>query len=560
MEENKKIILPTSRFSKSEDEDLNLRVGLENSESIIREGDRNVVLDINELYGEERRASDNYKIHGKLRMVFNNSFLGTTIYEPLLDKLYKTSINTGYLPYNEFAFIRDDIFKERNNIISTNNNDGFVIDIDTVGENDHKNISPLIATKFNWNSYLSYVVSNNPDYPMKYTYNDNNDTVSFTAKDGIPFKVIDDGVSFVLVSPIEHGIKIGEYIIINDEDYIVNSVGDETYRSENFIITLFKSQFSVVNLLTDGNVVFGKRCLDPNNKVETMSQYYVHIHEILTNVDDYVKDNIGFESSIWKDERRINEDTKEIMTKNRMETLYYDFKKSMTIKNLRNNFNISPTEIYCTIINKNSNGYFNYPPKVGYEFHFHDDWIDRHFEDSFEPFLTGTTETINTIQFEIGNELNVGDNLLGNFIEYNPSELKERIVSNLQHKLTIPVGLFDYGQEIGKGSALNPTGIIYQPHYKMDFRQLSPYIESSETNDIVNLPDNTLYFENEGLWKWRDIYDHGFIDSDGIGTDFPFTNGTHYVKRDINFYLKDERFMTNKKDGLTDFNIIKIKC
>jgi hypothetical protein len=31
-------------------------------------------------------------------------------------------------------------------------------------------------------------------------------------------------------------------------------------------------------------------------------------------------------------------------------------------------------------------------------------------------------------------------------------------------------------------------------------------------------------------------------------------NGNHYVKADINFYLRNEEFYTNKKDGLTDFN------
>lgn len=560
MGENKKIILPNSRFSKADEEDLNLRVGLDSNESIIREGDRNIILDINELYIEERNESDLYKIHGKLRMVFNNSFLGTTAYLPLLEKLFKTSFNTGYLPYNEIALIRDDIFKEVNELSTTNNLDGFTLNIQTKGDNSHKNISPLDASKYNWNCYLTYVKDSNPDYSMKYTYNESGDTVTFTAKDGIPFKVIEDNESFILVSSVEHGISEGEYVIIDDVDYIVNSVGDETFRSERFIITLFKSQFENTNLLTDGEVVFGKRCLDPTNKEETMSQYYVHIHEVLTDIDDYVKDKIGFESSIWNDEKRVNDDTKEIMVKNRMETLYYDYKNNISITNLRNNFNISPTDIYVSIVNKNSNGYFNYPPKVGYEFHFHDTWIDEHFEDSFEPYLTSTTENINTIDFEVGNMLNIGDNILGNFIEYNPSELRERTISNLQHKLTIPTTLFDYGQENDMGSIDNPTGIIYQPHYKISLRQLSPYIESSETNDIVNLPDNTLYFENEGLWKWRDIYDHGFIDSDGLGTDFPFTNGIHYVKKDINFYIKDERLMTNKKDGLTDFNDIKIKC
>ena len=32
----------------------------------------------------------------------------------------------------------------------------------------------------------------------------------------------------------------------------------------------------------------------------------------------------------------------------------------------------------------------------------------------------------------------------------------------------------------------------------------------------------------------------GYVDSDGFGTDFPFMNGNHYVKANINFYLRNE--------------------
>ena len=70
----------------------------------------------------------------------------------------------------------------------------------------------------------------------------------------------------------------------------------------------------------------------------------------------------------------------------------------------------------------------------------------------------------------------------------------------------------------------------------------------------VNLPENTMYFEKEGLWKWRDLYDHGYIDPDGYGVNHPFINNIHYVKNDINFYLRNERLYQNKTDGLTNFN------
>ena len=66
------------------------------------------------------------------------------------------------------------------------------------------------------------------------------------------------------------------------------------------------------------------------------------------------------------------------------------------------------------------------------------------------------------------------------------------------------------------------------------------------------------YFEDENLWKWHDLYDHGFIDSDGFGTDFPFMNNIHYVKNDIDFYLRNEKLYTNKNDGIK--KVDKFNC
>jgi hypothetical protein len=162
------------------------------------------------------------------------------------------------------------------------------------------------------------------------------------------------------------------------------------------------------------------------------------------------------------------------------------------------------------------------------------------------------------ITFISGNTITTGTTLTGGFIEYNKSELKERVVSEAFHKLTSPLDVFDHDQDDNSTysgvSINNKVGLYYQPHYKVKLRELSPYVETSITNEIYGLPQNAKYFENEGLWKWRDLYDHGYIDEDGNGTDFPFVNGQHYVKSDINFYFRNERYYVNKVDGNKNFN------
>ena len=62
------------------------------------------------------------------------------------------------------------------------------------------------------------------------------------------------------------------------------------------------------------------------------------------------------------------------------------------------------------------------------------------------------------------------------------------------------------------------------------------------------------------LGDWRKMT-QGSEDQYGYGTNFPFVNGTHYVRTNINFYLRNERYYTNKQDGVTNFNNRKnINC
>ena len=79
-----------------------------------------------------------------------------------------------------------------------------------------------------------------------------------------------------------------------------------------------------------------------------------------------------------------------------------------------------------------------------------------------------------------------------------------------------------------------------------------PYSRTSADRSIQK------YFEDEKLWKWRDLYDHGFIDPDGFGTNFPFINNIHYVKHDVNFYLRNENLYNNKQDLIK--NVTKFDC
>lgn len=563
----KKILLPSKKFFKAQDEDINLSLNLEDNQKLLREGDRDIILNISELFDKERNESKNYKIYGKLKLIFKNLYYGTPKYTPINKFLYpyQNNLNLGYLPYNEYALLRNDILREFYDYDSNPR-----LSLKGTEFTGHTITTNYDAPYKNWNLFLSYVYSGDTQYPMKYSI-DNSNTYSFLSGDGIPFLVKENTKSYTLTSPIDHGMKSGEYVVISGEIYSIIEVGDETYNSEKYVLKIPKT-----TIFDDGGVVLGKRCIDIINSGTTTSTYYVQKHKIITNEGDYIIDNAGFEKSIWKDERKLLTENifgeKNVsVEKNRMETLLYDFKNPIVLENMLNNLGYTPTELFVSVVFRNGNGYFQYPPKVGFDFNFHDTWVDRHFygtnksQPPFETNMDSSSTVINGVSFDIGNSLVSGDTLTGAFVEYNDYEMKERVISESFHKIVINKNVFDHNQTttvVGFSGATenNPFGLFYQPHYKVKIRQLSPYIETSDTEEIYNLPENTKYYPNEKLWKWRDLYDHGYIDSDGFGTNFPFANNTHYVKNDIHLYLRNERYSTNKNEGLIKFINKNLNC
>jgi hypothetical protein len=584
--EKKQILLPSKRYFKASEEDLTLNVKLEGDSVLMRQGERDILLDLPTLFDDERNESKRYKIYGKIKMVFRNMYSGTTEYIPLLKNFYLTndgsSVNKkGFIPYNEFALLRNDVLRE-DNITATGSTLGtFVPQVQLTGARytGHTSISPIQAPYKNWNLYLTYVYGQDSSFPMKYTFSGGT-TFSFTSGDGIPFRVSDNGNYYTLTSPVEHGIKSGEYIVISGgtlnssvavsgRTFYVDNVGDEVYNSKNYVINLLKSEFETNFNLSGVTFALGKRCLDLNNITGSTSSYYVHKHKTLTTEKDYILDKVGFETPIWENERKILfenalKENDVLVERNRPESVLFDFKKTFILTGLTNNLKYTPTEVYATMILRNGNGFFTYPPKVGYKFNFHNDWVDNQFSGNtaIETSIGTTTFNSNTsgyssTTFTGGTKLELGTILTGAFVEYNEKELKERIISEAFHRFshrktldgTIP--LFDHGQNMD-----NPVGHYYQPHHRIKLRQLSPYIETSKLKreELSNLPENTIFDNDNKVWKWRDVYDHGFVDQEGNGTKFPYINDMHYVSTDINFYLRNEQGYNNKTDGLTGFN------
>jgi len=113
----KQIILPDLKYENAPAVDLSLNVGFEEDKKLLRTDDRDIVLDLTQQFATERENCKRYKFYGKMKMIFRNLYAGTSEYSYLEQRLFLVGDGSdncfgGYLPYNEFAFLRNDTYRE----------------------------------------------------------------------------------------------------------------------------------------------------------------------------------------------------------------------------------------------------------------------------------------------------------------------------------------------------------------------------------------------------------------------------------------------------------------
>ena len=143
------------------------------------------------------------------------------------------------------------------------------------------------------------------------------------------------------------------------------------------------------------------------------------------------------------------------------------------------------------------------------------------------------------INFTYVDSLKKGDILDGDFCEWNDYDQKERVISNLYHKITHNPEVFDVGV-INSSSPNNPFGYYYQPHHSLTIREYSGYIEDGDKKNVSGIPNYAYFSSTKNAFIWRDLYTYGYIDSENIGVNYPFINGTHYPYRNIIFRIIPE--------------------
>jgi hypothetical protein len=80
-------------------------------------------------------------------------------------------------------------------------------------------------------------------------------------------------------------------------------------------------------------------------------------------------------------------------------------------------------------------------------------------------------------------------------------------------------------------------------------------VETGSVDEVEGIPNYAYYSNADQEFRWRDLYQYGFIDSEGRGVDYPFMNNAQYPFKDFVFKLIPDNEGYNINDGLFGLNV-----
>lgn len=549
-DQNIEYVLSSLRYESAPLVDEVVPIYLEQKQQLLEDTDRNTSVSLSQLYNTERQESTIFRPAFKLVNIFNNQYDGDAVYTPFLYDLYYSNLGylqwKGYPQYKEFDFIRLDT-----NISGYTTNSGSTA--------PHVSFINKSASTYNWNVYLTYASSNNSNKLLQYFDNFFNYNITWLSGDGIPF-VIQNGLStgsqiISFYTPMAHGLSVGQYVLLsisyNGQNlFQVDSIGDVTYNSSKYV-------FNVRNIGYTGdtfnNFVTGtfKRIVDVTNSADTICSYYIRNNKTLTDVEDSILVNSGFESNPFNTYRHYEysaltpNHVGRVSQKEGNQSYTVTFSKDMDVSSLRDNLNRPVTELFLTVVNKGYFGWFNLPdnpaipgsPALKYGLNFNisqnvNNWWSRSNSNSWSNIPTSSYVSNGNV-FYYNRDLPLGFEMDGDLCEWSPSEYQERVISNGIHKFTFNPNYF----LISSATTQNQSGYTYQIHNPIELRDYSSAIQTADSGQVSNIPNYAFYSPRQNAFIWRDIYEYGYIDTDGVGVDFPFLNGTHYPYQDVYFRI-----------------------
>jgi len=584
MDNNNKILLNSVKLPNNVNVNTQIQFGLNHTNKPIPLNDIDTTVSQYEQFEKERKESTKYRFYGVVKPVVTNVLFNENIKIYLSEPKPKPNVS----PVQQIAaktIMSNSIFEKDGWVGSYN---------DEPNENEiqfNDNKSALCEffpfdPGYDRLKMLDSDGASNYLFKLVYPFSTKDITLvknnlNISLKDGVPiidqFTIILNGRQYIgFRTPMNHGLNVGDRIRLfnfvdntpnntlnlNTQLYRVfklgNQVNDNKLRT--FVIDVNPSDINItIGVSTIKRSVNGK-----------LSSYYVRQFKSLTSSDykDYDLYPAAYGVTYFNDE-----------------VVAFNFKNDIDVSSLVDNLGRPVTEIYLSII-KNDND--SNPTSLNTQY-----WLQQQ-QNLIPPYNTrfwtkisagydlennnnvnynirsyGDTNYVGSLYYE---NIDESDDVFdGDIVEYNESELLERRMENLYHRVNTVYREFlnsiysTYSQDSNKGN--KKEGYIYSPFNLIKIREFSNYInpvvnlqvvidrynitnplEIDELRKSFQIPDYATEIAPNSF-KWRDLLDIGEIDNSGAGVDYPFESGAHYI------YL-DKRFYFQRQDPPCEFSLI----
>ena len=584
MEKTNKILLNKTRTYNSVNVNSQIQIDIENTSKPIPLNDIDTTVSQFEQFEKEREGSTIYRFYGQVTPIISNPLFNDNIkinnVEPdqKEDPGLGTVVQTPDSPTKKI--FSSDIF-ETDGWIGFYNDE---LDETALQFNDNKSaLCEFIPFDPGYDRLRILDSDGIPNYLFKITYPFRSKDIEIvqnssgvSLKDGIPvieqFFVKLNGRNYVgFKTAINHGLSTNDEISLlnfNDDSipsgslsltqrtFNVFKLGNQTndLKFRTFIIDINPKDISIdVGISTIKRVV--------QNKPST---YYVREFKSLTSaaIGDkggaYYKDYdiypAAFGTSYYNDK-----------------VASFNFKKDINVDGLKDNLGRPLSELYFTTIKNDSDTDIT---SINSQY-----WLNQQsglpaqFKDRFWTRIVAGYETENNVNINYnirsfgdptynGNTYHTDidesdDTFDGDIVEYNESELLERRLELVHHRVNTIYR--EHLNDIDSKSENKKEGYVYNPFKKIQIREFSNYInpivdiqsiidkynitsaiEIEQLKKSFRVPDyaTEVGVPGSNVYKWRDLLDIGRVDITGGGVEYPFESGAHYININSRFFFQ----------------------
>lgn len=575
-----------SRFTSktSTNDNQNININFVNESKILPAGEINHVIDVNEQFNIERNKSHKYRVISTITPLMSNPLFNTkgdsgpkkfsdpigfdlygsfgfeTFNNPLFKEDFRNSITTN--PSGTSSVGRDDFSYEESlklNLKEVNGWFGFYDpDKTKVGNCQFYDLQPSrYQFEFNnnqpknWDITITYPDKKDEFHHLVYDKNN--------LKNGLYVSTATErelgGISLVtLGTAVPHNLTNGDIVrlknmpddILNG-DFEVMTTGLDNGDDDDlfFTINVKSNEPALVNKL--GQFFTGGRMsrLYYDREVKYYLRLFKRINSAETNLplelDDYEIYPVGFSKTIYND------------------TVYQlTFNEDINVEGILDYMNRPLTELYITFVKSKKDRF--------------GDSVFTQVLDGFDlKNIEGNVKTSNDRDKSVSNirkmhtlgnvpepfpshypldvnGVDINDNYYyGDIVEFSEYEVKETILSVVMHRFNTfnrengsDINIFDNSPRATLKNktieGLRNEGYIYQPHYRMQIRNLSDYVEQGDLS-VDEIPEYAVPL-GDGRYLWRDILDIGLDDGSDNYVEYPFLNNAHYIHKNICISLK----------------------